>query len=337
MEIAEHFESIRKVHNCLGAVTAGRIQTGSFYDNYNILLVVDAKLHVMNALTSHAMDNNSMFLASRIVSSGSFPEPKAIGPSETPCPYTFVGGDEFTAQDNYLRVSSAQNEELRRALRPADITLKVIFSRFGILREKYAPMGPEDFVKRGFLSDTVAAAVTLHNYLVQRSPVYMEGLMSDYTGIEEMLAQLKLSEPSTNAEVQRYQREMTPLVTEMMKKHHCPALKQIPTQSMPRNVKVSMVPPLTVKEDWREVLHMDKGTFNFLLSRCGPRLLQERYPDPEVSLSMVLRFLATGKGYTPNWEETFVGIFSILYETLGEYMHPVSVFNDNLGWIRSTN
>lgn len=234
-------------------------------------------------------------------------------------------------------MSSAQNEELRRALRPADITLKVIFSRFGILREKYAPMGPEDFVKRGFLSDTVAAAVTLHNYLVQRSPVYMEGLMSDYTGIEEMLAQLKLSEPSTNAEVQRYQREMTPLVTEMMKEHHCPALKQIPTQSMPRNVKVSMVPPLTVKEDWREVLHMDKGTFNFLLSRCGPRLLQERYPDPEISLSMVLRFLATGKGYTPNWEKTFVRIFSILYETLGEYMHPVSVFNYNLGWIRSTN
>lgn len=212
------------------------------------MLVVDAKLRVMSALTSHAMDNDSSFLATTIVSSGSFPEPKAVGASETTRPYTFVGGDEFTARD-ILRVSSGNDEELRRALRPAEITQKVIFSRFGILREKYAPMGPEDFVKRGFLSDTVAAAVTLHNYLVQRSPVYSTGLMSDCTGIEEMLAQLKLTEPSTNAEVQRYQREMTPHVTEMMKEHHCPALKQIATQPLPRNVKVSS---LTVKDDWRK-------------------------------------------------------------------------------------
>lgn len=233
--VAVDFETLWKVPNCMGAISVLKMRDGPASNHYSILLAIDAKMRILNAGVAYGpmsrLPYDRILWKWQVFSQGNskFPSPKRITGSKEPKLFTLVGGQGFTAQKSIRVVSGdpVSDEEVRRGLRPAEMVLKNFLTRFGIL-------------KRGYKFEILSAAVSLHNYLVQKSTSYLQGLLAENADVADLMNKLQIS-----------------------------AKEPEPTE-----------------EDWKDILRMDRGTFDFLMSRCGPRFIREGCTmDPRIRLA----------------------------------------------------
>lgn len=101
-------------------------------------------------------------------SQGYIPKPRAPKGSQVKVPYTFVGGKQFWQSDS-MRVivngNTEKNKEISRALKPAEIAMDMIVSRFGIFQFKHSLLMDGKLLQCVF---------KLHNFFLKTNPAYAD-------------------------------------------------------------------------------------------------------------------------------------------------------------------
>lgn len=93
----------------------------------------------------------------------------------------------------------------------------------------------------------------------------------------------------------------------------------------PGTVKVS-IPKYSfdLDKEWMDRMHMDEGTFQYLLSLTRPHLLKTAWDlAPELRLRVALRFMAMGTGFDSKVDSLFLSTYAAIDSALEEYASKV--------------
>lgn len=172
MAIAEGFRSKWKVKNCLGAIVKKKVRIES--RNPEILSCLEPATMDTFFWNYHVVDASYkiLFCGMECLSIPGVP----LGIIESrqsgfPKSFFFVGSDEMGPRGDWLRVPSGskdQEEEIKRAMKPAEIALEIMYSRFAVLKTTLP-------VKSMFYAGRLGRAIYhLHNYFLKNNPAYAD-------------------------------------------------------------------------------------------------------------------------------------------------------------------
>lgn len=187
LAVASEFEEIWNVRNCTGSINGRSLLSdhmefgihighGIEVDGqFNMILMTDARFRI-TFFSSTVVPLGQQFgdlldsvkLGQEVQRPGYLPEPKAPMGSKEKMPFTFIGNDVFSER-KWLRVPSKDNkdqQEIERALKPAEIVADMLVSRFGIFRFEY-PSYSCDPLYTGVI-------ILLHNYFLRFNPAYAD-------------------------------------------------------------------------------------------------------------------------------------------------------------------
>lgn len=223
-----------------------------------------------------------------------FPKPKPIRGSndKKPIPFTFVGQDKFNPRP-WLRVRSAgqseeYNAEISRALRPGEIAEKILLDRFRVLNKTLHVHTP------AYITRINCMLRALHNYFITENPAYS----AEYADVSQLVKEIKVSpieKPKPEKEVK----------------------KEAPTSS-----EDDLKMPADHKQ-WMKRMGIDEKAFQKLLKLIKPHNSFECDIPLEMRLRVVLRLMATGRGYLQEMDLMFTGTFLAMAQAMKAYTPEV--------------
>lgn len=169
--LADSFEKRWEVSNCVGVVATKHLQKKSIV--LTLLIRADLGISLCNiqqtlGTLSCAAAVDGVFAEYEF----RYPAPRPLRKTGPAVPYVFVGGPKLKRSPRLVVSSDAgpyTADEVARALRPAELAMKLLTTRFKYL-ELPLP-GPNTFDMMGGL----LAITLLHNVLLAKSPEYSVG------------------------------------------------------------------------------------------------------------------------------------------------------------------